>query len=338
VNDSPATGLAALCAELDRLILGKPELTRLTVAAFLAGGHVLLEGLPGLGKTLLAKSLAALTGLDYKRIQFTPDLMPADITGTHVWESSAQGGAARFVPGPVFTHFLLADEINRASAKTQAALLEAMGEGSVTWLGETRVLPSPFFVIATQNPIEMEGTNPLPEAQLDRFAVKLSVPATDEATLLRIISERTAGAAPAIAPVLDRPRILAAQAQLDAVFLPEPIALLIARLVTRATPGASAASAAVRSAVKYGPSPRAAIWLARIARALALLDGRSGVGFEDVARAAPYVLGHRLILSYAARLDQVEVDALIRELYAETERELLGQPEVSVRMARAPRA
>ncbi|MEY4579196.1 MAG: hypothetical protein RL701_3899 [Pseudomonadota bacterium] len=316
---------AALCVALDGLVLGKPELTRLTVAAFLAGGHVLLEGLPGLGKTLLAKSLATLTGLEYKRIQFTPDLMPADITGTHVWENTAAGGGMRFVPGPVFTHFLLADEINRASAKTQAALLEAMGEGSVTWLGETRTLPAPFFVIATQNPIEMEGTNPLPEAQLDRFAVKLAVAATDEASLLRIISERKTGVPATPLAVLDRESTLRAQAQVDAVFLPEAIAVLIARLVMRANPEAPEASAAIRAAVKYGPSPRAAIWLARIARALALLDGRQGVGFEDVVRALPHVLSHRMILSYAARLDGVSVSALLSELYVSTERELLGQ-------------
>jgi MoxR-like ATPase len=325
---------ARLCHALEQAIFGKRELIRMTVAAFCAGGHVLLEGLPGLGKTVLAKSLAAATGLGYKRIQFTPDLMPADITGTHVLEDTPQGKRPRFVPGPVFTHFLLADEINRASPKTQAALLEAMGEGSVTLLGDTRKLEPPFFVIATQNPIEMEGTNPLPEAQLDRFAIKVDVPATDEASLLRMLSERKDGMPPPQAALFDRAATLRCQQQVDEVFLPEPVAMLIARLCARAAPSDPRAPELVKSAVRFGPSPRAAIWLARMARSLAALDGRNGAGFEDVAEAAPYVLGHRLILSYGARLDGVKPDELARQLYREAERELLGgEPAVRTKAA-----
>ncbi|MGK0291475.1 MAG: MoxR-like ATPase, partial [bacterium] len=173
-----------LLAALDAVILDKPKLTRIVIASFLAGGHVLLEGLPGLGKTVLSKTLASLTGLDFKRIQFTPDLLPSDITGSQMLEESEHGRKMSFVKGPVFTHFLLADEINRASPKTQAALLESMGEASVTQMGVTHQLEAPFFVMATQNPIELEGTNPLPEAQLDRFAVKINVPKTEKETLL----------------------------------------------------------------------------------------------------------------------------------------------------------
>ena len=199
-----------------------------------------------------------------------------------------------------------------------------MGEGSVTVLGESRRLPPPFFVIATQNPIEMEGTYPLPEAQLDRFAIKVDVPATDEASLLRIITERKDGNPPPQKTLMDRELALSCQRQVDEVFLPEPVAVLIARLMMHATPTASEASAQVRAAVRYGPSPRAAIWLVRIARALAFLDGRSGVAFEDVQKAVPYVLGHRLILSYGARLDAVSPRQLAGELYAQTEKALLG--------------
>lgn len=318
-----ATSARALCVALDQVLLGKAELVRLTVAAFLAGGHVLLEGLPGLGKTMLAKSLAALTGLDYKRVQFTPDLMPADITGTHMVEDGERGKQMRFVPGPLFTHFLLADEINRASSKTQAALLEAMGEGSVTLFGESRKLETPFVVIATQNPIDMEGTNPLPDAQLDRFAVKIDVAATDEASLLRIIRERADGNPPALPACMDRASVLACQRAVESVFLPEPVAMLIARLTAQASPTPDAPEF-VRSSVRYGPSPRAAIWLTRIARALAFLDARSGVGFEDVSRALPHVFGHRLILNYTARLDGIDSRTLATRLYQQLEQQMLA--------------
>ncbi|MDD9936649.1 MAG: MoxR family ATPase [Myxococcales bacterium] len=309
---------------LNGILFGKPELTAMTTAAFFAGGHVLLEGLPGLGKTVLAKSMAAATGLDYKRIQFTPDLMPADITGTHLLEDGPEGKRLRFVPGPVFTHFLLADEINRASPKTQAALLEAMGEGSVTHMGQSRTLEAPFFVIATQNPIEMEGTNPLPEAQLDRFAIKLMVAATDEASLLRIISERREGSPPTPEAVLDRAAVLRCREAIEQVFLPEPVAVMISRLVARANPEHPDAGEAVKKHVRYGPSARAAIWLTRMARALAFIEGRQGVGFEDVRSAAPHVLRHRLILSYGARLDSVTAESLIAELVETTEKDVLG--------------
>jgi MoxR-like ATPase len=202
-------------------------------------------------------------------------------------------------------------------------------------LGETRALEPPFFVIATQNPIEMEGTNPLPEAQLDRFAIKVDVPATDEGALVRMLKERKDGLPPAQPALFDRSATLAFQRTVDEVFLPEPVAILIARLVARATPDDPRAPEAVKSAVRFGPSPRAAIWLARMARSLAALDGRSGAGFEDVAQAAPYVLGHRLILSYGARLDGVRPDRLARQLYQEAERELLASGDGGAARAKA---
>ncbi|MCP4699516.1 MAG: AAA domain-containing protein [Gammaproteobacteria bacterium] len=319
-----ASEAKALLNALNEVIYGKPELTRMTMAAFLAGGHVLLEGVPGLGKTVLSKSLAAMTDLDYKRIQFTPDLLPADITGTHILEDTPQGRRMRFMPGPVFTRFLLADEINRASPKTQAALLEAMSEQAVTLMGESRQLEKPFFVMATQNPIEMEGTNPLPEAQLDRFAMKINVAATAEDALLRMIRERKDGNPPPLAVIMSRETLLECQQLADEIFLPEAIAVFIARLVTRTDPGNPQCSSALRPHLRYGASPRGAVWLTRTARALALLDGRSGTGFEDVAEVAPHVLGHRLILNYTAKFDGVTAPALISRLLEETEREVLA--------------
>ena len=195
----PAVDLARRVLEqLDRMLLGRPELHRLVFAAILARGHLLLEGVPGVGKTALVKALGQLLALDFKRVQFTPDLMPSDILGTHILQESAGGGRDMvFRPGPIFAHILLADEINRASPKTQSALLEAMQERCVTLLGTTRELPEPFFVLASQNPIELEGTYPLPEAQLDRFLFKLEVQPADADTLDRIISGRRHGAPPA---------------------------------------------------------------------------------------------------------------------------------------------
>lgn len=311
-----------LCAALNQIILDRPLITQLVVAAFMAGGHVLLEGLPGLGKTVFSKAFAQLTNLTYKRIQFTPDLLPADITGASILEETPQGRQMRFIPGPVFTHVLLADEINRGSPKTQAALLEAMGEGSVTQLGETRLLTPPFFVLATQNPIELEGTNPLPEAQLDRFALKITVPPTSEQTLFKILQMGN----PALQNQLPRQHLLsleqvrALQQAVSRIFLPESLMHLIARLVY----STHSDHAGFNRAIRYGASPRAALWLAQTARALALLSGRSGVSFEDIRQVAPAVLEHRIILHYQARLEGMTPTTLMTALMNQAEQHILS--------------
>src|SRR5262245_58386302 len=222
----PAVALAnRVLEQLDRMLLGRPELHRLVFAAILARGHLLLEGVPGVGKTALVKALGQLLNLDFKRVQFTPDLMPSDILGTHILQESAGGGGREmtFRPGPIFTHILLADEINRASPKTQSALLEAMQERCVTLLGTTRDLPEPFFVLASQNPIELEGTYPLPEAQLDRFLFKLQVMPADADTLDRIISTRRHGTPPAPTWRIHADELGHLFRVMDRIFLPRPV-------------------------------------------------------------------------------------------------------------------
>ena len=305
-----------MLAELDRMLLGRPELHRLVLTGVLARGHVLLEGLPGLGKTALVKALAQILALDAKRVQFTPDLMPADILGAHILETRADGAREMaFKPGPVFCNLLLADEINRASPKTQSALLETMQERTVTLLGVTRPLPDPFFVLASQNPIELEGTYPLPEAQVDRFLFRLLVDAPSADTLAAIISGRSHGTPPAPAFTLSAAELAEAFAATRQIVLPEAVAGWIARLVAASHPSSAEAPEIVRKGVAYGASPRAAIALAESARAYALLDGRPSVGFDDVRAVAFAVFNHRLILDYRAKLDGVTprtvVDALL---------------------------
>jgi MoxR-like ATPase len=313
----PATELARkILDQLDRMLLGRPELHRLVLAAILARGHLLLEGVPGVGKTALVKALGQLMTLDFKRVQFTPDLMPSDILGTHILQETQTGREMVFRQGPIFTHILLADEINRASPKTQSALLEAMQERCVTLLGTTRELPEPFFVLASQNPIELEGTYPLPEAQLDRFLFKLVVQPADAETLDRIISSRRHGAPPAPEWVMHAEDLNGLFAVMDRVFLPRPVSRYIARLVASTHARCETALPAVRTYVTHGASPRAAIALAEASRAIALLSGRPTVGFEDVQVVAAPVLNHRLILNYKARLDQVDSFRLVEDLVA----------------------
>jgi len=313
IAQNAARQLTQLRNAIANVIFGQEELIELTVTGLLAGGHILLEGLPGLGKTELVKSFAKALHLDTKRVQFTPDLLPGDITGNPVLQES--NGERRFVfqQGPVFTNLLLADEINRASPKTQSALLEAMQERRVTVLGTTHVLPDPFFVLATQNPIELEGTYPLPEAQVDRFLFKLEVTRVATEVLQKIIAQRRLGEEPLLAPVMSRDELLALTALARRVFLPPVVTEYIARLVNGSHPGQSQ----VAQSIKYGASPRAAIGLAAACRARALIQGRGYAGVEDVQAVAKPVLQHRLILHYQARLEGLTPAEVTNRLVAE---------------------
>ena len=307
--------IARLTGELRRVILGKEQTIDEVVAALLARGHVLLEGLPGLGKTEMIKALSRLLALDFRRIQFTPDLLPTDITGSHILQERDGRKDFVFHQGPVFTNLLLADEINRASPKTQSALLEAMQERRVTTFGETRVLPDPFFVLATQNPIELEGTYPLPEAQLDRFMFKVEVAGVDRSVLEEILVTRVRGEPPALEPVLSAAELADLFALVDAIHLPRSVAAYAARLVAASHPSSVDAPEAVRTFVKYGSSPRAAIAIGAAARARALAGGKPNVGFDDVRRVAAPAMAHRLVLDYSARLEGWDgrrvVDAIV---------------------------
>jgi len=294
-----ARHIHALRTELNDVLFGQEELVDLVVAGILSRGHILLEGLPGLGKTELVKGLSKALQLETKRIQFTPDLLPGDITGNPVLQETAKGREFVFQPGPLFTNLCLADEINRASPKTQSALLEAMQERRVTVLGETHPLPDPFFVLATQNPIELEGTYPLPEAQLDRFLFKLEVRRNNAAVLERIVNHRELGVEPETKNVVSRPALDSLLALVRRIYLPGVVANYIARLVDATHPGQSRSAAGI----KYGSSPRAALSLAAAAKAKALMEGRPNASFEDVRGVAVPVLIHRIILDYNTRID-----------------------------------
>lgn len=301
--------------QLDAVLLGRSRLHRMVLAGILSRGHILLEGLPGVGKTALIKALGEVFRLEFRRVQFTPDLMPSDITGTYILRDDANGSREMvFQAGPVFTNILLADEINRASPKTQSALLEAMQERCVTQMGRTRALPEPFLVLASQNPIELEGTYPLPEAQLDRFLFKLHVGGGDVEVLERIIMTRRRGEPPAVENPLSSAELSRLLGAMDRIYLPRAVAGYIARLVAGSHPQDSSASPLVKQYVSYGASPRAAIALGESSRAMALLDGRPSVGFADVREVASAVLNHRMILNYRARLDQVTTSAVVAEM------------------------
>ena len=312
----PATKITQrICEQLDRCLLGRESLHRLVVIGLLSRGHILLEGLPGLGKTALVRTVGNILQLDFNRVQFTPDLMPGDVLGSHILQQTDSGQREMiFEPGPVFTNILLADEINRASPKTQSAMLETMQERSVTLRGQTRELPNPFFVIASQNPIEMEGTYPLPEAQLDRFLFRVLFDSVDAEVLQRIITERRQGDLPAPSWQASRDDLTYLFSVMERIFLPKPVAGYIARLVAATHPDNTEATESVKKYVQYGTSPRAAIAMGEAARAHALINGRPTVGFEDVAAVAKPVMNHRLILNYQARFDRMDTGAVLGNL------------------------
>ena len=302
-------------AVLDKILLGQHKLHELVIIGILSRGHILLEGLPGVGKTALVKALGNILNLNFSRVQFTPDLLPGDITGGAILQSAPDGSRKlEFQPGPIFTNILLADEINRASPKTQSAMLEAMQERQVTYGGESRPLPHPFFVLASQNPIELEGTYPVPEAQLDRFMFKLNVTSVDVECLTEIIATRRRGEAEKDPFSLSAAELEECFDLMEQIHLSRPVASYIARLVGCAHPGNPFEIKEITRFVTYGPSPRAAIAMAEAARAAALLKGRNAVSFEDVDLVAPAVLNHRLVLNYNAKLEKMTGAQLAQEI------------------------
>ncbi len=301
-------------AEVAKVIVGQREVVRHTLIGVLSGGHVLLEGVPGLGKTMLVRTFAQAMSLDFSRIQFTPDLMPADITGTNIMEETAAGQRQfRFQQGPVFANLILADEINRATPKTQSALLEAMQEHTVTVANHTYPLPEPFFVLATQNPIEQEGTYPLPEAQLDRFLFKINVgfPSPDELT--QILTRTTGKEVAEAETAVSGETIIAMQQLARQIPVPSNVTDYVSRLIVATHPGDTPAPM-VNSYVRYGSSPRGAQALVLGAKITALLDGRVNVSFDDVTAVAPAALRHRLLLNFEGQAEGIKLDDVVADL------------------------
>jgi MoxR-like ATPase len=311
----------SLRTQIRRRIVGQEEVLEEVLLCLLAGGHALVVGVPGLAKTLLVRTLAEALELDFRRIQFTPDLMPADITGTEVIEEDRATGrrGTRFIHGPVFTQVLLADEINRTPPKTQAALLEAMQEHRVTVAGEDLLLPEPFFVLATQNPIEQEGTYPLPEAQLDRFLFDIRIGYPDEADEVEILRRTTGVEEPQVERALDAERILTLQRWVREVPTADNVFEYAVRLVRATRPADPAAPENVRRRVRWGAGPRAGQALILGAKAHALLAGRFHTTPADVQRVAAPVLRHRVLINFSGEAEGVTPDAIVAELLGSVE-------------------
>jgi MoxR-like ATPase len=312
-------------AEVGKVIVGHDDVIRKVLIAFFSGGHVLLEGVPGLGKTLLVKSLSQALGLSFKRVQFTPDLMPSDIVGTEVLTESNGRREFQFKKGPIFAHVVLADEINRATPKTQSAVLEAMEEKQVTVFGESHVLESPFMVLATQNPIELEGTYPLPEAQLDRFFFKLLVASPSPAELREILQRTTGAETNEVAKVLpdDGGKLIVAMTQLlRQVLIAPPIEDYVVRVVHATQPNLSNGRPAspVKQYLRFGSSPRGAQSVILGAKGNALAEGRVHVAYEDVEKVLFPALRHRIILNFQAEAENVNADQILAEVIKQVPR------------------
>ena len=298
--------------EVGKVIVGQDRLVRTVVTCLLAEGHALLEGVPGLGKTMLLKALSEAVDLPFSRVQFTPDLMPADIVGTQVLEEDEHGHKTfQFRPGPVFASFVLADEVNRATPKTQSALLEAMQERAVTAGGATRPLPRPFLVMATQNPLEMEGTYPLPEAQLDRFLLKAQVPFPDADDLVTVLERTTGTQTVQLHTVVDAPTLLAMIELTRKVPIASHVLRHAVDLVVATHPDSLTAPDLVRRYVRFGASPRGAQAMVLAGKVSALLDGRPNVSIADIRSVAMAALRHRLIVGYEATADGIDADQLV---------------------------
>jgi MoxR-like ATPase len=309
---------ARLRAAVSEVVVGQKDVVEEVLVCLFAGGHALLEGAPGLGKTLLVRTLAQALKLEFSRIQFTPDLMPADIVGTNVVVED-EHGRKRFElsRGPIFAQLVLADEINRATPKTQSALLEAMAEHSVTIAGTRHTLRQPFFVLATENPIEMEGTYPLPEAQLDRFLFKVLVPAPDEETLVGILDLTTGTARPEVPVVVDGETLLTLRDLVREVRVADPLTRYVARLVRASDPSSDVAAPSAKRLLRYGAGVRGGQSIVLAAKVTALIAGRAHVAYSDIERVALPALRHRIIPSFEAEADGVSPDEIVKKILSE---------------------
>ncbi|MEP6692701.1 MAG: MoxR family ATPase [Gemmatimonadaceae bacterium] len=329
LSDTLVESAARLRAQVARRIVGQEQVVEEILMAIMAGGHALLVGVPGLAKTLMIRSIADAMRLEFRRIQFTPDLVPSDITGTEIMEEDAATGARRFrfVRGPIFANIVLADEINRTPPRTQAALLEAMQEHSVTAAGDTMRLPEPFFVLATQNPIEQEGTYPLPEAQLDRFLFDIRVGYPDESDEVAILRATTGTEDSTITPVLDGEQTLALQRATREVPAADPALRYAASLARATRPDATHATDLVKRYVRWGAGPRAGQALVLGAKAHALLAGRAAVSPDDIRRVALPVLRHRVLMNFAADAEGITAERVIADMLA-----IVAPPRSDIRL------